>query len=112
MNSRIDYLYRDASNYKRFGSVVVEGELLPADWEMIRSRLEMGELFVAEQVGLPSLRNEWLAEGLAPSRDGIGWHWLMSIVPTADDSSLRMSARELRDRFKAVEAWRFDIELS
>ena len=49
----VDYLYRDASNYKFRGSFIVDGDL---DLEMLRPLLLDGAWFVPERVGLPALR--------------------------------------------------------
>ena len=55
MWTAFDYMYRDAGNFKAFGTVILEGALSPADREMLRDRLEEGEYFIAEQIGVPSL---------------------------------------------------------
>jgi hypothetical protein len=52
MNTEITYLYRDASNYKFFGSIVVAGRIEIAD---IEGCFFDSEFFVPEAVGLPSL---------------------------------------------------------
>ncbi len=49
MNTKITYLYRDASNYKRTGEVVVDGSIMFADLEPF---LIEGIYFVPEDVGL------------------------------------------------------------
>ena len=49
---RITYLYRDAGNYKFWGSFCVSGNLMLAD---LRPYLFDEEFFVPERIGLPSL---------------------------------------------------------
>ncbi len=55
MNSRFEYLYRDASNYKRWRSVVFSGAPTRALESRIRASLHDGEWFIANQVRLPNL---------------------------------------------------------
>lgn len=56
MNTRINYLYRDASNYKVLNSAVIRGELSEEDQKTILSCLEDGEYFIPSQVGLDEQR--------------------------------------------------------
>lgn len=56
MNTRIVYLYRDASNYKVRNTAVIRGELSEADQQTILSCLEDGEYFIPSQVGLDEER--------------------------------------------------------
>lgn len=56
MNTRIKYLYRDAGNYKQFGSVVLSGAITPQEVQTIRTGLESGEYFIPSQVGLADLQ--------------------------------------------------------
>lgn len=53
MNTKIYYLYRDASNYKILNEVVVEGTLTDEQKKTILSCLEDGEYFIPRFVGLP-----------------------------------------------------------
>lgn len=53
MNTKIEYLYRDASNYKVWNAAVVEGTLTEEQKGKIYDCLEDGESFVPHLVGLP-----------------------------------------------------------
>lgn len=59
MNIRFNYLYRDAGNYKAYGSVVFHGAgsvlVADAEMELERSLIE-GNYFVAADVEVPDLR--------------------------------------------------------
>lgn len=55
MNTRIEYMYRDASNYKAYGEVVLEGTLSESDKAAIRGALYDGEFFIPGPVGLDDL---------------------------------------------------------
>ncbi len=84
VNTRLDYLYRDASNYKQTSSVVFTGTLSAADRERFVAALDRGEWFIAEQVGLVNLRERWAS----PSEDDHIWHESAGLWPTdepADD---------------------------
>jgi hypothetical protein len=55
MNTRVEYLYRDGSNYKQWGVVVFRGE---CDRSLVRrlfEALDREEFFIADQVRLPEL---------------------------------------------------------
>lgn len=53
-----EYLYRDASNYKAFGVLLLEGKASNSHRAKIIEVLDGGEFFIAEQVGVPTLYEE------------------------------------------------------
>lgn len=55
-NTRIDYLYRDASNYKKPNMVIVSGSISEEQQRIIMSCLDEGEYFIPHLVGLPEIR--------------------------------------------------------
>lgn len=55
-NTKLNYLYRDAANYKTWNAVVFQGEITEEQIETIMSCLDSGEYFIPEQVGLPADR--------------------------------------------------------
>lgn len=55
MNTRVEYLYRDAANYKSFSEVVFTGQATKEQLRRLRSALISSEFFGAGQVGLPDL---------------------------------------------------------
>lgn len=55
MNTKINYLYRDGSNYKQYNEAVLEGEFTSEDLKLIES-VQDCELFIPEQVGLHLVR--------------------------------------------------------
>lgn len=60
MNTKISYLYRDASNYKQHNEVVVFGTFTEYQIDAIMDCLDKGEYFIPKQVGLPEERfGEW-----------------------------------------------------
>lgn len=56
MNTLIEFLYRDACNYKVHNSCVIEGQLSDEQAQVIRDSLDGGEYFIPEQVGLSAER--------------------------------------------------------
>ena len=103
INTRITYLYRDASNYKKHNEIVVKGELSQAQADYILSQClndycedeEMG-YFIPEQLGLPAERFDDL------TGDDHCWFELWSgfaeettALPTVD-----ISADELARKFQ------------
>lgn len=91
-NTEITYLYRDASNYKFWGSFVVSGRFYPAEVEQF---LFDREFFVPQKLGIPSLtpkeRNE----------DDHDLHTFESAEPTEVPANL-CSSKELARRIEAA----------
>ncbi len=57
-NTRVDYLYRDGSNYKMHSNEIVRGAITPEQVEQIKNSLIDGEYFYPADVGLPENRFE------------------------------------------------------
>lgn len=72
--SIFDYFYRDASNYKSWGSLLLEGRATESQLEQLRTQLNCGEFFIAEQVGIPSLYAELWQFSDGPTEDDHVWH--------------------------------------
>lgn len=53
LNTKIEFLYRDESNYKNWNVCILKGELTSEQANTILDSLHMGDLFIPEQVGLP-----------------------------------------------------------
>ena len=58
MNTKINYLYRDADNYKVYNVCVIAGELTGAEIRTIIGCCDSGEYFIPRQIGLPETRFE------------------------------------------------------
>lgn len=69
MNTKLALMYRDASNYKAHRDVVVEGEITEAQIAAIASKLQDGEFFIANQVGLPTPSFQFCGKDGWPSDD-------------------------------------------
>jgi len=55
-NTKIEYLYRDCSNWKVWNVAVVAGEITEKQKKAILAALDSGEYFIPNQVGLPEQR--------------------------------------------------------
>ena len=56
MNTKINYLYRDADNYKVHNECVVQGTISAEQIAVILECLDEGEYFIPHLVGLPEKR--------------------------------------------------------
>ena len=87
MNICIEYLYRDAHNYKNWGSVIFTNTRCTSTQELerdIRKNLIDGNFFIAEDLGIPTLYNT----SFDPSVDH-GWHEYHAIHQTDNESEHR-----------------------
>ncbi|QKV17137.1 hypothetical protein [Oricola thermophila] len=88
--TRVEYLYRDASNYKRWGEFIVEGKLRKED---LKPFLFDGEWFVPTEVGLPHLLD------LPMTEDDHWLHEFTKFVAT-DEGESECTSAELISRFR------------
>jgi len=66
----LSYLYRDASDNKAHGTILLSGEAIPDLHRRLRESLIDGEYFIPEKVGIPPLREQLYAgAGAQASRD-------------------------------------------
>lgn len=60
MNTKIDYLYRDAGNYKLWNQCIISGELTKEQQNQIMDSLHEGEFFIPRKIPLPEKRfDKW-----------------------------------------------------
>ncbi len=107
-NTRINYLYRDGSNYKFWQSAIVRGEITKEQIFEIMGCLEDFEYFNPPQVGLPCD----YAEPYAPNEDDHPFCELFenSFSVTDDDPDWDLSACELVEKFKAAKGnWSYEF---
>lgn len=103
INTQINYLYRDADNYKVWNSCVVLGTISEAQVAEIISCLDSGEYFIPRQVGLPEKR----FEKLDPEADHC-WFELSAdgFEATENGSNTDMTVEQLLTMFrKAKNNW-------
>jgi hypothetical protein len=98
-NIKLTYLYRDSSNYKNFGSVVIANPQnidLNIVKELINSRLIDGCWFYAHEWQLPDLRFADVNES-DPT-----WHEFENIEYTEVNSNFALSLEELMSVIKST----------
>lgn len=98
-NTRVNYLYRDAGNYKMFNEAVVSGAITEEQIVAILETLDEGEYFLPAQVGLPEERpDKW-----APRYDH-PWFELEAdgFEPTDDPADVNLTVDELVSAFERM----------
>jgi hypothetical protein len=107
MWSAFDYMYRDAGNFKAFGTINLEGPLRAADQEAIRSRLSSGEFFIAEQVGVPPLYQELYRWSGGITNSDHCWHEFIGFreIAAPETDSAIFKVEEFVSRFASVKDW-------
>jgi hypothetical protein len=98
-NTRITYLYRDASNNKQSESVVVHGEL---SFGALEPYLDEDLYFIPDQVELEDLQTRF---GGKLTSDDHPWHELHEedVEQTDDAPTLTLTAEALLERFQQVQ---------
>ena len=112
MFSVFEYLYRDASNFKAWGALLLAGKASTSDRANIRAALESGEFFIAEQLGIPSLYDGLWKLSAGPSKDDHVWHSFHALRdPTEQEQLLPVwgTTRDMVSRFTAVTQWNEEL---
>lgn len=106
-----EYMYRDAANYKVHSCLWLEGDLNKEEKVRFPLLLEEGELFIAEQVSVPTLRSEEYGFG-NPTADDHVWHTFAGFrleVALPRDEKLHGTCSEFFMRFETVAGnWRIE----
>lgn len=106
-----EYLYRDASNFKAWGELLLEGELTAEEVAQLSARFDQGELFIAEQIGVPTLYEELWRQCQCELSDELDhvWHEFSEIRSATGEDLTRLkpwgSAATLLASVEKVEAW-------
>jgi hypothetical protein len=91
MNTRFGFMYRDAANWKQYGSLVLEGEYTEEQEKRFLATLEGGDAFIAEQVGVDSVRPSGISE------DDHCWHEADEEAPFALVSTKATDGRTVEE---------------
>ena len=89
--SIMEYLYRDANNFKAWGNVLLLGEMTSSYIDELRPLLDYGEYFVAEQVDIPVLYEQLWKYSNGPTCTDHTFHEFFRIRPASDDDLLSSS---------------------
>jgi len=81
LNTKIYYMYRDASNYKQNESVVFSEKIKREHIDIIMKKMEEEEYFIPSQIGLADLQPRMTSY---PSSDDHVWHEITDIQLTEE----------------------------
>ena len=107
-----EYLYRDASNYKVWGTLLLEGVANETDLQVLASKFESGELFIAEQLGIPALYADLWEFSNGPTEDDHVWHTFHALrAVTPDDTNVEIfgSLENLVAKINSVREWNLEL---
>lgn len=79
--SLFEYCYRDAANYKAWGSLLLEGSATSTAIEELQSHFEAKVFFIAEQLNIPPLYSELWVFSHGPTPDDHVWHSFHTLRP-------------------------------
>jgi hypothetical protein len=83
--SVVEYQYRDASNYKEFGEILLEGVFSIEDIEILHSCMyDCGQFFIPEEIGIPPLQPRLWEKYNGRNEDDHDWHSI-ECVRAAED---------------------------
>lgn len=85
--SVMEYLYRDANNFKAFGQLLLKGKITSADIDKIKSSLDSSEFFVAEQVDIPPLYSQLWKYSNGPTIADHAYHEFIEIRSATDEEA-------------------------
>lgn len=108
-----EYMYRDGSNYKAWGSLHLSGEPTQEDVAALKDCLESGEYFVAEQVGIPPVYQKlWDLSG-GPTDDDHALHEFVELRAATDEERKSMplfgELSHLLKTFQSVTKWDYSL---
>jgi hypothetical protein len=101
-NTALEYMYRDASNYKTGERVIFAGAITDEQRATIAAGLKDGSYLIAEQVDLSNLRETWETH----FEDDHVWHELDmdDISLTEEDPTEHQTIADFAARFEGI-AW-------
>jgi len=110
----IEYLYRDAANYKVWSRIRFAGVFSKEDVETIQFCMYDGEFFTPQEVSLPPLQPLLWEEFGGPNDDDHDWHSIERVrLATQDDMALPLhgTTNELVAAFQALRKSKSEIEI-
>ena len=105
MNTEIEYLYRDAGNYKSYQTIVVKGEITDEQRKRIAASLEDGLYFCPRQIGLPEKRNGKLCDLDHGYFELETDSFSLTERRASPIKGGAITAEELANRFESVDKW-------
>jgi hypothetical protein len=93
-----EYLYRDASNYKSSGSVLLGGTIDEGKVASLVSNFEDGVFFIPEAIGIPELRSKLYEYG-GPNSDDHEYHEFVCLRTANDEDIVLLKLHDTLDKF-------------
>ena len=107
--SVFEYLYRDASNWKSWGKLLLTGSFTSAEYAHMEAKLDIGQFFIPEQIGIPPLFRKPNESSFEPTSDDHVWHEYIALRPATieeiQSGSRWGTTQTLLDRISAVARW-------
>lgn len=109
-----EYVYRDASNYKAHGHLLLTFQASAISANSISAYCDSGAFFVAEQVGIPPLYEELWQLSSGPTTDDHAFHEFVELREATEEEVRDLpvwgTLDELLQAFRSVKEW--DVTLS
>ena len=105
-NTKVSYLYRDGSNYKKANEVVVKGRMTQSMAGRIYSSCD-GEYFIPEQIGLPAERFDTITEDDTCFCE-FDMRMEHDFIPTDEEPTVSMTTDELVRSFELASSQGWD----
>ncbi len=106
--SVFEYLYRDASNYKVWGTLVLRGTATEFDLEVLATQCESDKSFIPEQLGIPPLYAELWEFSNGPNIDDHVWHTFYALRPATEEDikePIFDTVKSFISKFRSVKDW-------
>ena len=85
-----EYLYRDTDNFKAFGQILLSGKITDESIGELKSYLDYGEYFIAEQVNIPTLYSQLWKYSNGPTLADHTFHEFLSLRPATNKEALSL----------------------
>ena len=108
-----EYLYRDASNYKSYGYLLLRGDFSEECQSTLEKHCEGTELFIAEQIGIPPLYEQLWTKFGGHNRDDHALHELIGLRKASSEEATELKAwgtvNDLINKFRSVQKWNLTL---
>ena len=111
-SSVFEYFYRDASNFKAWGTLLLRGVATEADVATLKSRFESGDYFIAEQLNVPTLYAELWKFSDGPTENDHVFHTFHALRPmTPEDAKTEIfdTVESFVLKVKTVKEWDYAL---
>jgi hypothetical protein len=93
-----EYLYRDASNYKSSGSILLEGAFDEGKVASLVRNFEDRAFFIPEAINIPELRSKLYEYG-GPNSDDHEYHEFVCLRIANDEDIVLLKLHDTLDKF-------------